>query len=428
MENYGYGSNMIITDDCQYKELVERMNRDECILTPIFRDPYYHPAENTILCVSVTFTNTDTYLVSISHTDAPTFTVPTGSKVYTDTDINILAYINGVPVPKQEYGVYITSTQQQFQMFRDTNKLIPITIWGKHLREYNLQLLSILQQYKDTVDSFAYTFTKTLSETLKVIESSSIRIHKERFFEHFDRKTERYFKTDNVYSQYNIFTTTGRPSNRFGGINFSALNKSDGSRDAFVSRYTDGVLVQFDFEAYHLRLVADEHRIALPTGSLHMELAKKYFNTDTITDELYAASKQKTFEIMYGMSDETYGVELFESIVHIRRLFKEVTGPFVLPSGVIVNFTEPNISKMFNYHVQSLEIVKTLPKLQKVLEVLKNTTNHLVLYTYDSILLDMQTFDKNIIQEVMEILEENKKFPVRIHAGNTYNNITEIRL
>jgi hypothetical protein len=417
---------MIVTEQHQYKELIERMNRDECILTPIFRDPYYHPVENTILCVGVTFTNTDTYLISISHTDAPTFPLPTGTKVYTDDEVNILAYVNGISLPKKEYVTYITNTQQQFQMFRDTNKLIPITVWGKHLREYNLQLLSILNQYKDTVNSPAYTFTKTLSETLRTIESSSIHIDKNKFFEHFDRKTERYFKTDNVYSQYNIFTTTGRPSNRFGGINFSALNKSDGSREAFISRYADGVLVQFDFEAYHLRLVADEHNIALPTGSLHMELAKKYFNTDNITDELYAASKQKTFEIMYGMSDETYGVELFESIVHIRRFYKDVTGPFVLPSGVIVKFTEPNISKMFNYHVQSLEMVKTLPKLQKVLELLKNTTNHLVLYTYDSILLDMQTFDKNVIQEVMEILEENKKFPVRIHVGKTYNNMTEI--
>ena len=33
------------------------------------------------------------------------------------------------------------------------------------------------------------------------------------------------------YSEYNLFTSTGRPSNRFGGINFAALNKKDGSRE-----------------------------------------------------------------------------------------------------------------------------------------------------------------------------------------------------
>jgi hypothetical protein len=310
----------------------------------------------------------------------------------------------------------------------DVNKVVPLMMWNKTLVEYNKKLLNLYIKYESSVNSLPYSIIQDIIYTLRDIENSGVACNKDRLVERFGEKTARYFKGDLLYSEYNPYTLTNRPSNRFGGINFSALNKRDGSREAFISRYTDGMLVQFDFEAYHLRLVADEHGITLPTGSLHMELAKKYFNTEEITDDLYAASKQKTFEIMYGMTNETYGVELFESIVHIRRFYKDVTGPFVLPSGVTVNFTEPNISKMFNYHVQSLEIVKTLPKLQKVLELLKNTNNHLVLYTYDSILLDMQTFDANLVQEITEVLEENKKFPVRIHAGKTYDVIKEIRL
>jgi hypothetical protein len=73
-------------------------------------------------------------------------------------------------------------------------------------------------------------------------------------------------------------------------------------------------------------------------------------------------------------------------------------------------------------------MVRTLPKLTRIIELMKNTTNYLVLYTYDSILLDMQTMDINILQKIQEILEENKKFPVRIYSGNTYGDIKEIRL
>jgi len=182
-----------------------------------------------------------------------------------------------------------------------------------------------------------------------------------------------------------------------------------------------------DFEAYHLRLIADEYDISLPTGSLHTELAKKYFDTDEITDELYAASKQKTFEIMYGMSDETYGIELFERVVDIRKALGNVDN-ITLPSGIQVDVYEPNPSKLFNYHVQSLEVVKTLPKLQQVLDLVKNTNNHLILYTYDSILLDMERFDKQVINQIVAILEDNKKFPVRVYTGTTYGNISEIRL
>ena len=46
-----------------------------------------------------------------------------------------------------------------------------------------------------------------------------------------------------VYSEYNPYTTTGRPSNRFGGTNFAALNKTDGSREKYISRFDGGMLV-----------------------------------------------------------------------------------------------------------------------------------------------------------------------------------------
>ena len=42
------------------------------------------------------------------------------------------------------------------------------------------------------------------------------------------------------YTQYNPLTTTSRPSNTFGGINYAALKKEGGVRDRFVSRF-DGV-------------------------------------------------------------------------------------------------------------------------------------------------------------------------------------------
>ena len=419
---------MIISSVNEYNILLERMNRDEHILTPIFRDPYYHRIENTVLCVGVTFTNNETYIVSVSHGDAPTFQIPSGSKTFSSKQIEILAYVTNTPIPRREYEGYITSTYNQFGMYKDTNKLIPITVWGRHIKQYHTQLLTILNTHHNRLNDPSFVFVNTLSETLQQIESAGLKVDMSLFVDYYDNKVDRHFKKDVLYTEYNIFTTTGRPSNKFGGINFSALNKSDGNREMFISRYQDGVLVQFDFEAYHLRLVADEHGFELPTGSLHTELAKKYFGTDDITDELYAASKQKTFEIMYGMSDETYGIPLFEQVVNMRKIFKDVVGPMVLPSGVEVHVKENSASKKFNYHIQSLEIVKTLPKLQTVLELLKNTSNHLILYTYDSILLDMQSFDKEIIRNITSILEENKKFPVRIHAGTTYDNITEIRL
>ncbi len=96
-----------------------------------------------------------------------------------------------------------------------------------------------------------------------------------------------------VYSEYNLFTSTGRPSNRFGGVNFAALNKKDGSRKPYVSRFKNGVLVEMDFDAYHLRLIADKIDYDFPSGSVHEHMSK-FYGVD------YEEAKKLSFQYLYG--------------------------------------------------------------------------------------------------------------------------------
>lgn len=414
---------MVITTVTDYENLIQRMNREQCTLTPIFRDIHYHRKENNILCVGVSFPD-ETYIISVSHEDAQPFAVPLGPYL-TVEDVHIRAYVQNLSLIEWEYTPYVQDTYNQFYNVRDVNRLIPLSTWGSIIKKYATKQWEVIN---NTTVTETYTSIRDMIHTLREIEDAGICVDRNVLQQHFEPKTLRTFKNNLVYSEYNPYTITGRPSNRFGGINFSALNKSDGTRDAFISRYESGILVQMDFEAYHLRLIADQFDIPLPNTSLHTELAKKYFGTDDITDELYAMSKQKTFEIMYGMSDETYGVNLFERVVELRKMFQTTTGTLQLPNGITVDFPEANASKMFNYYVQSLEVVKTLPKLRKILDLLKTTRNHLILYTYDSILLDMEQFDKELVMQIVAILEEDKKFPARVYTGTTYGNIQEIRL
>lgn len=414
---------MFIKDYEEYQNLLRRMSREQSILTPIFRDIHYHRKENEILCVAVSFKD-DTYIISISHTDAPCFEIPTIPHL-TSEDVQTLLYVNNRPLIGLEHTPYITDTYSQFWNARDVNRLIPLSVWSSVLKKHARQQWEVVNT---TSQNNVYESVRNMIRTLRQIEDAGLYVNRELLTEHFEKKPLRIFKNNLVYSEYNPFTVTGRPSNRFGGINFSALNKSDGTRDIFVSRYDSGSLVQIDFEAYHLRLVAEDFNISLPDTSLHTELAKIYFDTDTITDELYAESKRKTFEIMYGMSDETYGIDLFERIVEIRKTYTKTNGTLTLPNGMVVDVFEPNASKLFNYYVQSLEVVKTIPKLQQIIRLLQNTSNHLILYTYDSILLDMERYDTELLREVVAILEDNKKFPVRVYKGTTYGNITETRL
>jgi hypothetical protein len=60
------------------------------------------------------------------------------------------------------------------------------------------------------------------------IESMGLKVDPKLFEEHFG--VER----DWTYSQFNLKTTTTRPSNSFGGINYAALDKKSGCREAFI--------------------------------------------------------------------------------------------------------------------------------------------------------------------------------------------------
>lgn len=423
---------MIINGYGEYKQLINRMNREPFVVSPIFRDVYYHREEASVLCVSVMFENREMFVISVSHEDATPIDISSNKllfdKAFTADTANALAYIHGKSLPTIDtfFPPYIQETNIKFSSMIDSNRIVPITVWASVLNAWNNMLWDTINQYKDSLESPAYTFTSSLINTLKKIESSGLAVDASILLDKFGHKTKRYFKSNNkVYSEYNPFTTTGRPSNRYAGINFSALNKSDGSRAAFVSRYPDGILAQIDFEAYHLRLIANEMGIVLPhEQSIHTELAKIYFGVDEITEEMYAASKAKTFEIMYGMSDESFGFELFDKIHQIRQQYENHT-KILLPSGIEVAVDTPNASKLFNYYVQSLEVVKTLPKLEKILDKLQGTSNHLILYTYDSILLDMERPDEFLLREICDVLEEGKKFPVRIYKGTNYDNIQQ---
>jgi hypothetical protein len=373
--------------------------------------------------------------VSNTHPDAPHFKLPEllpgdpycyRSRLHSSEckDITSISYINNEPFLSIEsfFSTYIKESYNLFGNIRDVNKSIPLMVWSSVLKRFNVGLMAYIHKHEPILTSKTYNNLQETLNVLKSIEASGIRVNRTLFNEIFDSKVLRAFPSELVYTEYNPYTITGRPSNRFGGINFAALNKSDNTRDTFISRYNDGILVQFDFEAHHLRLLADYLDIDTSSiASIHTELAKMYYNTSSITPEMYLNGKQKTFEIIYGMSNEDYGINLFKEIHSFRNSFNG-KNDVTLPSGMTVAVESPSANKLFNYYVQSLEVVKTIPKIRDVLNLLKNTTHHVILYTYDAILIDMEYEDNVILDIITEILTENNRFPVRKTIGATYKS------
>jgi DNA polymerase I - 3''-5'' exonuclease and polymerase domains len=178
--------------------------------------------------------------------------------------------------------------------------------------------------------------------------------------------------------------------------------------------------VEFDFDGYHLRLLCDQINYPLTIESAHKQLAKHYFGTEDITEEQYKEAKQINFHAIYGKIPKKHkNLEVFklikEFIDNLWKMYEEV--------GVVCDpisgkpFTEElkrmNPAKLMNYLMQSLETSRNILILKEVLRFLKDKKTKVVLYTYDSVLFDFSKEEKNILDDLENVLSEDGKYPVK---------------
>jgi hypothetical protein len=254
--------------------------------------------------------------------------------------------------------------------------------------------------------------------TLSQIEKFGIRVDGEKFIYRWPQ-SQKQLNGDVVYTEYNPFTVTGRPSNRHGGVNYAALNKSDGSRDCFVA---DGIFLQMDYDAYHPRLIGKMIDYKLPDTSVHQWLAEQY-GCDV------GEGKGITFRLLYGgIDDEFRQIPYFDKVADfIEGFWKEsvIKGYIQTPNRHIpIGWVEgANAQKVFNYLLQAVETETNVDKMVKILNYIKGTGISLELYTYDSFLFDVPVdVDKGLIKGLKEIIEEGG-FPIKASWGKDYGNV-----
>ena len=63
--------------------------------------------------------------------------------------------------------------------------------------------------------------------------------------------------------------------------------------------------------------------------------------------------------------------------------------------------------------MQSLESSRNILILKEVLRFLKDKKTKVVLYTYDSVLFDFSKEEKNILDDLENVLSEDGKYPVK---------------
>ena len=302
--------------------------------------------------------------------------------------------------------------------FKELNDCIPLLKW--------YELLSKMEIIKSD-NKWNRQYSQSIS-LLGRLEGAGVKVVEEKFIDSFAFNPAYIKKGGIVYTQYNPYTITGRPSNRHLGVNWSALNKSDGTRSMIVSRHPKGTLLQFDFESYHIRLIGKMVGYEFPKGmTAHQHLAEMY-GTDIET------AKKITFTYLYGgLDDNARNIEFFQKVdEYIKGLYQRfvISGKLTtllykreIPFDRIEGANE---QKVFNYLLQSLETEINYMKIGEVLEYLDGKMSKMILYTYDAFLIDTHPIEReNILNDIREIMERGG-FPVKIEEGENYNNLEVI--
>jgi hypothetical protein len=418
---------MIIVETNKEKDqFLEYWNNEESKIIPIWEDLDRHPMTNGLSFLYVRFSNLD-FILPFNHNDCEKLEIDllTSNQtkwiwnkkgfLQTDVKINNLKDVQ-TSLFFEKFQLYniqsklegLTSFYYRLGIRDGLGKSIPIMKWGEVLRDVVGEW--DIKHTNNWVD-------ETMIPILSDIERKGIQVDRGKFFDRWpDNRKSLWFS--HTFTEYNPYTITSRPSNRHLGINYGALNKSDGSRDVFVPK-KGKLFLQFDYDAYHVRIIGKLIKYKLPDTSVHQWLADQY-GCD------YGESKGRTFRILYGgVSDEDRKIPFFDKVdKFISKMQNEAVrnGYLQTPKGrkIPLGWIEkPNSQKFFNYILQATETefnIEVLSKLKKLQLPLP------ILYTYDSFLFEFDESEVETIKLIKSVLE-SYGFPVKADWGSDYGKV-----
>jgi len=351
------------------------------LMVPVWSSPKAHEYDTSISFVYLRTEKSD-YLINFNHIDAKQCKMAALRLLVNE---NTLVYGNRYIGSKgidyeyayfEEYGKPFILEEFAEEVYRGyrvdfkyLNDCIPLMRWYEILKKIP-QISEIKPWYRKYSDSI---------KTLGRLEGAGVKVDEENFIDRFHFNKE-YLPKGFAFTKYNPYTVTGRPSNRHLGVNWAAMNKSDGSRGNVVSRFKGGTLIQFDYESYHIRIIGKMVGYVFPEGETAHEHLAKYYGVST------EESKALSFKYLYGGLDEfAKGIPFFQK--------------------------------------QALETEINYKKIEEVLEWCDGRRSKMILYTYDAFLIDVHPQDRDNLLKDLKFILERGGFPVRAYEGSNYDNL-----
>ena len=399
-------------------------------IIPIWNDLEKHPMNNELSFLFIRLGNTDFILIynhidgksqqiDLSTSTQPKWVLNKKGLLQMDTNIQNLFDISTHTFFEESRLLELKNEEKQFinhysrMGIRDNlGKIAPLMKWGEHLKSFVDSLI-----LPTPTPSW---MNNDVIPLLSDIERFGVRVDEKKFIDRWPQAT-KHLKDTTLYTEYNPYTITSRPSNRYGGINFSALNKKDGTRDVFVPK-ENSIFLQMDYDAYHPRIIGKLIDYELPKTSVHQWLADQY-------GVPYDESKGITFQLLYGGIPEEFDeIPYYKGVREfIEKLWSKSSEVGYLQTQhrriPLSSIEGVNPQKLFNYLLQATETELNMGIMKKVVEFIKQTKIELTLYTYDSFLfsypLDTPKEDAKKLKEIIESFG----FPIKADWGTDYGKL-----
>jgi hypothetical protein len=309
-----------------------------------------------------------------------------------------------------------------------------------------IKQLELIKQYVKKSTSSTTTnadkFIIDATEAFNYIEHSGLKVDEEY---RLTLNPVHLTNANMVYTEYNLMTSTLRPSNRHGGVNYAALKKDTGVRKAFVSRFEGGELISCDFEAYHPRLLMDIIYQTKLNSKIDIKEMKWITNFYGSGLDFYTwigkqmgiddrnEIKTLIFQNLYGgIRSELLHIAYFKEIQNLTDLLHETVtkNKCMFTHLYNIQFNEDRFepitpAKVLNYYIQSYETERNIKKILRIKEKLEGKQTKLILYTYDAFVFDVHPTEKQYLySDIIPLLRGGHgRYEVKTTTGKNYDEL-----
>jgi hypothetical protein len=411
-----------LIEDLNHIDILSKIKHQAAYVEVIPTSHNLHPVENEICALYIRpRDDSKGYIIPVNHSETINSTI--------EDCLKVLNSIENIYVRDRKEFLHYFCIKHCYQPSPSPHTYIPqltqahTYIYNKYLNTQKLNTIVPIVKHYETCEQNYNNFKGEINPfynkaalVFNQLERAGIKVDQSLFEQYFDKEANEF-----IYTQYNLNTLTTRPSNAFGGINFSTLNKDNGERNCFIPR--NDLFIEMDISAYHPTLLASLLDYDFGDVDIHNSFAQMY-GVD------YAKAKEITFKQLYGGIWKEYKeIEFFKKTqAYIDDLWKqfETQGYIKCPISdhkfIKSEMEGMNPQKLLNYVLQNLETANNVLILWDIFKILRGKNTKLVLYVFDSFLFDMDENEQDILQEIINVFK-TKNLQTKIKKGTNYNNI-----